>query len=262
MRETLISALKSASEIQISKFQQIERISEKENISSIVTEVDIECEEKIIEVIKRKFPDHNTLSEEIGLKFKNSKFTWIIDPLDGTSNYAAGLPWFGVLIALMKNNIPVLSGAYIPISDKLFIAESGKGASVNGRILKFKTQEIENSLVAFSIDYTKDEQYLQKGIGIYKYLVQNTRNVRTTNSLIDLLNVAEGKFGGCVNMFNGIWDIAALYLIIKETGGIIKSLDSCDIEFTIIRDNIKRNYPIVAGTELFVKKILEVIRSY
>lgn len=259
MQKILIDCLKRAGKIQLNRFQNINKISRKESISSIVTEVDLECDEVITGIIQDSFPDHNILSEETGLKINNSEFTWIIDPLDGTSNYAAGLPWFGVLIAVLKGNIPYMAGAFIPSSDKLYLAESGKGSTLNGEYLKIENKNIEDSLFGFSMDFTKDVNYLNRGIEIYKFLVMNSRNVRTTNSLIDLLNVAENTFGGVVNMYNGIWDIAAPWLIIKEAGGVIKDINGLDLEFKVDKDNIYKSYPVIIGSPLLVERVIKGI---
>lgn len=259
MKQTLTKALKSAGEIQLRSFQSGNKTVEKENISSVVTEIDIKSEKAILDIIESEYPDHNILSEEIGLKNKNSKYTWVIDPLDGTSNYAAGLPWFGVLMALFEENTPILSGAYLPVSNKLYVAEKGKGAFCNDKKLNVKEQPLNQSLVVFSIDFCKDLEYLDKGIGIYKYLVQNSRNVRSTNSLVDFLYIAEEKFAGCVNMFTCIWDIAATYLILREAGGDMKGLDTNDIEFFLDQENLHKNYPVVAGTKSFFEDIINVI---
>ncbi len=261
MKAVLIKSLKRAGEIQLKKFQNIDKISIKETISSIVTEVDFESERAIIEIIQKEFPKHNILSEETGLKNNNSRYTWIIDPLDGTSNYAAGLPWFGVLIAVFQDKVPFIAGAYIPITDKLYLAESGKGAFMNGQILKINPKKIEDSLVGFSTDHSIDENYLRRGLEIYKYVIQNARNVRSTNCLIDLLNVTENNYGCSVNMFNGIWDIAAPYLIIKEAGGIMKDISGKEIEFKLDENNIKKNYSMVTGSELLVNKLVKEIQN-
>lgn len=251
--------MKAAGTIQMKSFQNVKEVSEKESISSIVTEIDLESERKILEILEKDFPHHNILSEECGFKDRNSEYTWVIDPLDGTSNYAAGLPWFGVLIALMKGKVPVLAGAYLPVSGNLYLAESGKGTFLNNKILKMEDREIKNTLVAFSTDYTRDEQYLQKGLNLYRYLIQHTRNVRSTNCLLDLLYVAEGRLGGCINMFTCIWDIASPYLIITEAGGVFRNLDHSDIEFVIDGQNIRKNYPIITGSKTFVENLEAVI---
>ena len=260
MKNTLIEALKLAGEVQRSSYQAVKRITEKESISSVVTEVDIESEKKIITVIEKNYPGHNILSEECGFKNRSAEYTWVIDPLDGTSNYAAGLPWFGVLIALMKGKTPVLAGAYLPLADKLYLAESGKGSSVDGVPLVMENTEIKNTLVAFSTDYSSDDRYLRKATGIYGFMVQHARNVRSTNCLLDMLYVAEGRFGGCVNMFTCIWDIASLYLIITEAGGQFKNLDLTDIEFRVEAGQLQRNYPIVTGCPAFMEGMAMILR--
>ena len=261
MKNTLLEALKSAGEIQMKHYRSVKHISVKENFTSIVTEADIESEKKIISVIESHHPGHNILSEEAGFIDKKSQHTWVIDPIDGTSNYAAGLPWFGALIALVKDKTPVLAGAYMPVQDNLYLAEAGNGATLNGETLKIESRELQDALAGFSTNYTLDEAYHRKALGLYSFLVGNTRNVRTTNALIDLLSVAEGRYGGCVIMFNGIWDVAAPWLIIKEAGGITTDLEGRDIDFTIDENTVNKNYPVVMGSELFVKKVLDVVAT-
>ncbi len=259
MKNTLVKALKSAGEIQRRSYQTANAISEKESISSVLTEVDLESEAKIMETIENKFPGHNILSEECGFIDRSSEFTWVIDPLDGTSNYAAGLPWFGVLIALMKGNAPILAGAYLPLSDSMYLSEAGEGASVNGKVLKIENQEISKTLVSFSTDFSADDRYVKKSADLYGFMVQHARNVRSTNCLLDMLYVAEGRFGGCINMFTHIWDIAPLFLIITEAGGIFKSLDMSDIEFMADAGHIHKNYPVVTGCRSFVESMSAVL---
>jgi myo-inositol-1(or 4)-monophosphatase len=260
MKDILIKCLETAGQIQTDHFQKIETVSLKEKISSIVTDVDIKCDEAIVKILREHFPTHNVLTEERGFVDQNSNYTWIIDPLDGTSNYASGLPWFGVLIAVLESNTPVLGGAYIPMADKMYIAEAGKGAYLSGEKLAIREQKPEDSLVAFSTDATKDEEYLDKGLGIYRSLVQNCRNVRSTNSLVDLMNVAENKFGACINLFNGIWDIAAPFIIIREAGGIFTDLFQDKLVFRPDPKNLHANYPIMTGSALIVEKLKKIIR--
>ncbi len=109
MKNTILNALHEAGEILMKNFGKLTEYAIKENQNSIVTAADIESEKKIIEIILEKFPDHNTLGEETGFQNRDSEFTWVIDPLDGTSNFAAGLPWFGVIICVLKNSVPVMS---------------------------------------------------------------------------------------------------------------------------------------------------------
>jgi myo-inositol-1(or 4)-monophosphatase len=159
----------------------------------------------------------------------------------------------------MKDAVPVLAGAYLPAQEMLYLAEKGKGSSVNDRPLIIGNRELKDSLAAFSTDYSRDEHALQQALRIYAYLVQHARNVRSTNSLLDLIYVAEGKFGGCINMFTCIWDIASMYLIITEAGGVFKSLAFNDIAFSIDGESIRRNYPIITGNNLFIEQVFKAI---
>jgi myo-inositol-1(or 4)-monophosphatase len=263
MKTVLINALRKAGELQREKYNQVLNISLKESISSIVTEVDVACESEIIAMIRRRFESHNILGEESGFLSKGSAYTWVIDPLDGTSNYAAGIPWFGVLIALFHGSEPVMAGAYLPISDTLYFAEKGKGAFVNDKKLEIKPVDLSASLFAFSADYTQDEEYLEKGIAWYKYMLEHARNVRSTNSLVDMMLVLEGKFGGSINIFTRIWDIAAPYLLFEEAGGVLTGLYEQPLVFDLTENAGKINYPVIAGSKPQVGNILnDFTRNY
>jgi myo-inositol-1(or 4)-monophosphatase len=248
MKEKLISILEEAGKLQKQHFNKVHRCEQKESISSIITETDLLCDRFILDSISSDFPLNNILSEESGLIYKQSKYTWIVDPLDGTSNFAAGIPWFGVLIAILEDNLPVMAGAYIPMEEKLFFAEYGKGAFLNTKKLKIEDTLLKNVLFAFSTDYSDDKESLEKGLKLFSFLIRNTRNIRSTNSLVDFMLVAEGKLGGVVNMFTKIWDIAAPWLIIKEAGGALKHLDFSDITFEINKNQTSRNYPVISGS--------------
>ena len=257
MRDTLIKALKSAGNIQRQRFGESLQSLRKESLSSIVTEVDVSSEKVIIETILQRFPGHNLLGEESGFKNNNSDWTWVVDPLDGTSNYAAHLPWFGVLIAVFERQVPVLAGAYLPLEDILYIAERGKGTYRNGQRINLQPAELSEVLFAFSTDFTLDEAFLEKGILWYKYIMKNSRNIRSTNSLVDMMYVLEGKFGGCINLFTKIWDIAAPWLLIREAGGVLTGLDRNSIVFDLSEKAMHKNYPIITGHEILVYNLLD-----
>ena len=261
MKNLLISALKVSGNILLEYFNKPAKIQQKESQSSIVTEADFESEKIIIHLIKEKFPSHNIISEERGFINNNSEYTWIIDPLDGTSNFACGIPWFGVLVSLLKNDIPVMGGAYLPVQDLLFFAEAGKGAFRNGEALPpLKNKPLKNSLFAFCIDYTEDTEFLNRGMEIYKHIVKSSRNIRSTNSLIDFIYVAEGKFGGVINLYTKVWDISGLGLIISEAGGIMKNIDGNDIKYSVREELIQENFPVIAGSPEIIESLKKVMQ--
>ena len=261
MKNLLISALKVSGKRLLKYFNRPIKIQQKESQSSIVTEADFESEKIIIHLIKEKFPSHNIISEERGFIDNNSEYTWIIDPLDGTSNFACGIPWFGVLVSLLKNDIPVMGGAYLPVQDLLFFAEAGKGAFRNGEALPpLKNKPLKDSLFAFCIDYTEDTEFLNRGMEIYKHLVKSSRNIRSTNSLIDFIYVAEGKFGGVINLYTKVWDISGLGLIISEAGGIMKNIDGNDIKYSVREELIQENFPVIAGSTEIIESLKKVMQ--
>jgi myo-inositol-1(or 4)-monophosphatase len=258
MDKLLVTALKTSGEVLLGYFNKPLVTKQKESQSSIVTEADIESEKVIINLIKASFPEHNIISEESGFTDNKSEFTWVIDPLDGTSNFASGIPWFGILIALFKHNTPVVGGAYLPVQDDLYLAEAGKGAFKNGEpIPLLKNKGLKESLFAFCVDYTVDVAFLNRGIETYKFIVKSSRNIRSTNSLIDFIYVAEGKLGGVLNLYTKVWDISALGLIISETGGLIKNINGNDIQFSVGKEIIEENFPVIAGTEDIVKTVTD-----
>jgi myo-inositol-1(or 4)-monophosphatase len=259
MKNTLINALNRAGQIQREKFEKALTVSLKESASSIVTEVDLACEKVIFDTIRKSFPDHNLLGEESGLINHQSNFTWVVDPLDGTSNFAAGIPWFGILIALFDNNVPVMAGSLIPLENSMCYAARSEGTWINGKRIFMTDQILSSSLIGFSMDFTEDEQLLSGGMLIYKYLLKNARNVRSTNSLIDFQLVVEGKLGGCINLFTRIWDIAASYLFLKEAGGTMVGLDGKEVKFELNPSGISRTYPVAAGSPEIIRQLKPVL---
>lgn len=262
MKDTLIRALKLSGRAILEYYKRPLEARQKESQSSVVTQADFASNSLIIDTIRKRFPDHNILSEETGFTNLGSDFTWIIDPLDGTSNFAAGIPWFGVLVSIFRKNEPLMGGAYVPVTDTLYFAEKGKGVFRNDELLVMKKNaELKNSLVSFATDYTDNQMYLQKGLDIFRYLVISSRNIRSTNSLIDFINTAEGSFGACINLFTKVWDISVFVLIINEAGGIVRDLNLQPISFNINPDIMETNFPVVAGSAEILESLRQVLIS-
>jgi len=260
MKKTLITALKTAGKELLNYFGTHLETTQKESQSSVVTQADLRSDALIVKLIADKFPQHNIISEEGGFINRQSRYTWIIEPLDGTSNFASAIPWFGVLIALFEDSCPVMGGAYLPTSDQLYFAEKGRGTSMNGTSFSLdKSRKLSESLVAFAVDFTEDEAELDRSLSIYKNLVKSARNTRATNCLIDFLNVAEGKFGACINLNTKVWDISALGLIISEAGGIMKDVNGRDVLYIFDDGITERNFPVMAGTESIVNEIMKQV---
>ena len=235
MRKTLTNSLLTAGKILMDYFGNISVYEEKESQSSIVTKADIEAEKRVMEIIRGKYPEHNTIGEEAGLQYKDSEFTWVVDPLDGTSNFAAGLPWFGVIICVLKNSQPFMAGCYLPLYDDLYFAEKGKGATLNGNPISVTNEkQLKNILFCYGLDYSDDYSLTDYHAKIFGELVKSTRNIRATNCLIDFCYTADGRIGGCINQATKIWDIAGPGLIVEEAGGVFTNIDGTPLKLSLI----------------------------
>lgn len=262
MESTLRKALQEAGKILMHNFGTILNYEIKESQSSIVTAADIESEKKIIEVILEKFPDHNTLGEETGFQNKNSEYTWVIDPLDGTSNFAAGLPWFGVIISVLKNSIPVMAGCFLPVQNEIYFAEKGKGATQNGiKITVSSETELKNILAAYSLDFSEEPGKTEREAKVIVQLVKNIRNLRGTNCLMDFCYTANGKLGACINQTTKIWDIAGLALIIEEAGGKVTDIPGNPFDFSLTETNYNRNFTIACANKTLHPELIRIINN-
>lgn len=258
--EFLKTLLTVSGEILRQGFGSISSFQTKHDQSNIVTEFDFSSEMKITELIQGQYPDHNILGEENGFINQGSKYSWIIDPLDGTSNYAAQIPWFGVLIALLKNDKPILSGAYLPMSDELYHATLGGGAYKNDKpIFVSQENDLKNILCCYSLDFSDTESKTEREVQIIRRLVQRCRNMRSTNSLLDFCFTAEGKFGAAINQTMKIWDIAAPSLILTEAGANVTDINGNSINFSHSEKSINQNFTAVAANQTIHEKIMEIV---
>jgi len=262
MKEFINEALLKSGQVLMKYFGKLDEYSVKQDQSNIVTKADIESEQTIIELINNKYPTHNIIAEESGFVDNQSEYTWIVDPLDGTSNYAAGIPWFGSMIALVKNGKIIISGAYLPVYKEMYIAELGKGCTKNGVAVTVSSEsEMQNILIAYSLDFSENIDKIKKEVGPLVSIVQNSRNIRSTNSVIDACYVADGRLGACVYRTAKIWDVAATGLIIEEAGGIATDIISNKFDYKVDKENFLQDYSFVAGNKKIHSKIISYING-
>lgn len=193
---------------------------------NLVTEVDRLSERLITDRITRAFPGHGILSEESPEVITGSDFRWIIDPLDGTTNYAHGLPIFGVSIALEVEGAVRLGVVYSPMTEDLFAAEKGKGAFRNGlRIEVSKTADLSQGLLATGFPYDLREDR-NNNINYHRVMTMNAQAIRRLGSAaLDLAYVAAGYFDGFWELRIMPWDAAAGWLLVTEAGGSVTDLE-------------------------------------
>ena len=220
LKTTLINAVKAGAAELSRFFNKSFVVSNKEGINNLVTEADHASEKAILDVIKKEFPGHYILSEEAGEIIQDSSYKWIIDPIDGTVNFAHSIPLCCVSIGVEYNGEIVLASVYNPIMNELFFAEKGKGSTLNDKQIRVsKKQNVMNACLVTGFPYT----YLDVPNGplqIFEKLIRKGIPVRRLGSAaIDLCWVAAGRFDGFYEHKLQAWDSAAGYLIVEEAGG-------------------------------------------
>jgi len=225
LKQTLIRAVETGAAIMKEYFDQSFIISNKEGVNNLVTEVDHKSEAAIFKVIKEQFPEHYILSEEAGEIIQDSNYKWIIDPIDGTVNYANRIPICCVSIGIEKDGKMILGAVYNPFIGELFFAEKGKGATLNNKAIHVSNKaDVKTSCLVTGFPYT----YLDETNGplqVFDKLIRKGVPVRRLGSAaIDLCWVAMGRFDGFYEHQLQAWDSAAGFLMVEEAGGKVTDL--------------------------------------
>ncbi len=230
MRNFAINVAKEAGKILRDNFGRKFNISLKGQID-LVTEIDLLSEQFIKEQISSYYPKHQILAEEGGFTKTASDYCWIVDPLDGTTNYAHGYPVFAVSIALVQAGRVVLGVVYDPMRDELFVAEAGEGATLNNRPLSVsQTNSLADSLLVTGFPYDIKVSN-QNNLNHFSRFSLAARAVRRDGSAaLDICYTAAGRFDGFWEMKLGPWDAAAGVLILTEAGGCISKFDGSDFD--------------------------------
>ena len=219
-----VRAARSAGNIIIralSRVDTLQIVEKKQN--DFVTEVDQRAEQEIIKVLRRAYPDHAIIAEESGeSNQRDSEYTWIIDPLDGTTNFLHGFPQFAVSIALMHRKKIQHAVVFNPVNDEMFTASRGDGAQLNERRIRVASRKsMAGSLLATGIPFREDQD-LDLYLATLKPMLAGTAGVRRAGSAaLDLAYVAAGRFDGFWEFGLNSWDMAAGCLLIEEAGGVL-----------------------------------------
>jgi myo-inositol-1(or 4)-monophosphatase len=188
--------------------------------NDFVTEVDQQAEREIIGILHKAYPGHGFLAEESGAR-SGDEFEWVIDPLDGTTNYLHGFPHFAVSIALRHKGRLEQAVVYNPVSQELFTASRGSGAYLNERRIRVSSRKsLEGALLGTGFPF-KSQQHLDAYLAMFRALFPQTAGIRRPGSAaLDLAYLAAGRLDGFWEVGLNIWDMAAGVLLIQEAGGI------------------------------------------
>jgi myo-inositol-1(or 4)-monophosphatase len=248
-----IDTAREAGHILLEKFGRITQITKKGDIN-LVTEADLASEALIIERIKSHHPKHEILAEEAGkaVIIGDSVWKWIVDPLDGTTNYAHGYPCFCVTLALEHDGEIVVGVTFDPTRDELFSTEKGEGASLNGRRMRVSaTEKLGDALVVtgFPYDFKSKPDFARH---LTDFLFHSRGVRRDGSAAIDMAYVACGRYDGFWEEGLNPWDVAAGKLLIEEAGGQVTYYDGSP--FSIYSP------PICASNGTIHSQMLDVLR--
>lgn len=231
MIEDLIEVATEAGDIVRQHFGKNHEIEFKTNASNLVTEADKKSENYITDYVKKKFPAHGILTEESGELKKGSEYYWVIDPLDGTTNFAHGLPIFSVSIGLQKNGETIAGVVYDVMQNIVYSAEFGSGALANSaKINVSDTSLLSHSVLVTGFPYNISENP-EKAFEKFTALTKSSRGMRRLGSAaIDFCYLAQGVFDGFWEVFLHPWDICAGKLIAEEAGGLVTDFNGNKID--------------------------------
>ncbi len=249
-------AARKAGDIILRYHNQIDQLSiENKAVNDFVSEVDQMAEDAIINEIKKAFPEHSILGEESGEILGDANYQWIIDPLDGTTNYLHGFPQYSVSIALYENNEATHAVVYDPFKEELFSASKGEGAYLNNQRLRVtNTNGFKDTLIGTGFPF-KAPEHLDAYLAMFKAIHPHVAGIRRAGSAaLDLAYLAAGRMDGFWEIKLNAWDIAAGALLVKEAGGFIGDFSG--------RNDYLETGNVVAGNHKVFKELLKTIHPH
>ena len=257
MLNVAISAAREAGNIIVRYSDKIDRLKvDTKSRNDLVSEVDQMAEEIIIEAIRASYPEHNILAEESGNhqgSRSDTNITWIVDPLDGTTNFLHGVPHYAVSIGILMNNVLEHGVIFDPTRNELYHASRGRGAKLDGRRIRVTgATRLQDTLLATGFpfrDFTNYPQWMKS----FAALLPRTRGIRRAGSAaLDLAWVAAGRYDGYWELGLNTWDIAAGALLVQEAGGQVSDVDG--------KQTFLGNGHIICGTPTIYEKMLAVVQ--
>ena len=223
--------------------------------NDFVSEIDRAAEDAIIDTIMRAYPDHGIIGEERGAANEDAEFVWIIDPIDGTTNFLAGIPHFCVSIAVRRGSVLEHGVIFDPVRNEEFSATRGAGARLNGRRLRVSgDSRLENAIISTGIPYRMVSSHLDSYIEMHRALQASCRTIRRMGSAaLDLAYVGAGRTDAFVQVGLQPWDMAAGAVVVREAGGFVSDAAG--------GDRFMENGHLVAANPRIFKDLLRLVRA-
>ena len=247
-------AVLAAGKMSLSYFQKEHTYHHKGEDANFATEADLASEKMIYQIVRKNFPGHNFLSEEMGLVDKNGEYTWVVDPIDGTVNFSHGQPLWGVECGIFKNSVPIIGLLYFPVLKEFYFAQQGKGAYLNNKkIIVSAINKTSKSLIALSVAYPAQRK-LQKLP--YEKIIRETDLVisQSMSTAYDLAALGGGRIDGFIEEITCIWDIAGGVVLLEEAGGKITDWRGRPLAWEIKKH---KNYDLISANKVLYPKLFK-----
>lgn len=261
MLNIALRAARSAGELIFRSIERLDLIAiDEKGANDFVTEVDRAAEQAIFNVLRKAYPNHGFLGEESGLiegQGDGADYLWVVDPLDGTTNFIHGVPHFSVSIACKYRGRIEHAVVLDPVRQEEFTASRGRGAALNGRRLRVSTRKsLEGALIGTGFPYrSSNMDYLDNYLGMFRTLSTQTAGIRRAGSAaLDLAYVATGRFDAFWEMGLSEWDMAAGALLIQEAGGLVS-------DFNGGHDYLEKGHVVAGNTKCF-KALLTTLQPH
>ena len=262
-KEFITKALKESSEIALGYFGKVVGTIKPDDNNQVLTEADLAIGKNVISLIKAAYPKYNIIDEEAGVINNGSDFTWVIDPIDGTSNFANGIPTYGIIIGLLQNNIPIAGGVALPAFSEICVAQKGTGAFCNGKKLSVtKETRLLSTLVAYGIDGHQENPSLTRDEGkTLTEIILSIRNLRSSGSAFDGVMFAKGKYGAYLYRTAKIWDNVGMHIVCEEAGAVVTDYFGKPLDYSNPLSKASSNFTLCMSTPELHKEIQRIIHA-
>lgn len=255
--------LEAAAKLAQSYFGKVSGTTKEGDNNQVLTEADVATGKLLVAAIQREFPGHNVIDEEAGVIDKGSNFTWVVDPIDGTSNFANGSPLYGVMMGLLDGGTPIAGGIALPSFNEIYVAEKGKSAFCNGERISVTSETVlSNCLVAYGIDgHQENPQQTRDEATLLAEIVLGIRNMRSNNSIFDTALVAKGVYAAGLNRSSKIWDNVAQQIVIEEAGGVYTDFFGRPVDYSDPLNKVDLNFTHCAAPKVIHDQLQAIIHA-
>lgn len=249
------------SNIALQNFGKVSGTTKPEDNNQVLTETDIEIGKTIVAAIREQFPEHNIIDEETGVVDNGSQYTWVVDPIDGTSNFANGVPTYGIMVGLLDGATPIAGGITLPSFGQTYVATKGGGTFCNGQQVHVTTETaLLKLLVAYGIDgHQENPQLTTDETATLSKIILAIRNLRSSNSAFDASLVADGRYGAWLNQTSKIWDNVAQQIVIEEAGGVYTDFFGKPVDYSDPLTKVDDNFTLCAAAPALHAQLQQII---